>query len=174
MADTPTPTVVALVRRRYLERASVKAILAETGIKLGSLYRCLAGDFDDGSGIKPAPIALRRAGTRVRQRIGSRAALVARMWRTAERQVEEIEQRLKAAGLEVAERESNARTLAIVARTLRELAAVDASKASRDKEGRRNNDGTVPRNVEDLRRALAKKLDAFVAARSGRLPGDTG
>ena len=51
------------------------------------------------------------------------------MWRTAERQVEEIEDRLQAAGLELAERESNARTLAIVAKTLRELAAVDEARS---------------------------------------------
>ena len=55
------------------------------------------------------------------------------MWRTAERQVEEIEDRLAVAGLELAERESNARMLAIVAKTLRELAAVD--EKARGKEG---------------------------------------
>ena len=66
---------------------------------------------------------------RVRHRMGSRAALVSRMWRTAERQVEEIEDRLAVAGLELAERESNARTLAIVAKTLRELAAVDEARS---------------------------------------------
>ena len=69
----------------------------------------------------PLPIPQRRPGVHDRHRKGSRAALVARMWRTAERQVEEIEDRLQAAGLELAERESNARTLAVVARTLREL-----------------------------------------------------
>ena len=73
---------------------------------------------------------------RIRGRAGSRAALVARMWRTAERQVEEIEERLKSAGLEPAEREGNARTLATLARTLRELAAFDEAKKPRGKAGR--------------------------------------
>jgi hypothetical protein len=50
------------------------------------------------------------------------------MWRTAERQVGEIEDRLKAAGLKLAERESNTRMLSIVARTPRELSAVDESR----------------------------------------------
>jgi hypothetical protein len=53
MTETPTPDVVALARRRYAEGAVVKAILAEAGITLGLLYRCLAGHFPDGSGIKP-------------------------------------------------------------------------------------------------------------------------
>ena len=92
------------------------------------------GAYPDGSGVAPRRSQRRKPGVRVRHRTGSRAALVARMWRTAERQVEEIEDRLKAAGLELAERESNARTLAIVARTLRELAAVDEAKKPRGKE----------------------------------------
>ena len=111
----------------------MKDTLAEAEITLDTLYRCLEGKFPDGSGVAPAPIPLRRAGVRVRHRLGSRAALIARMWRTAERQVEEIEDRLRAAGLELAERESNARTLAIVAKTLRELAAVDEARKARGK-----------------------------------------
>ena len=119
------------MRRRYAEGAFVKAIVAESGIKnLSIIYRCVAGLYPDGSGVKPAPIPQRRQGVRVRHRMGSRAALVARMWRTAERQVEEIEERLAVAGLELAERESNARTLAVVAKTLRELAAVDERAAA--------------------------------------------
>lgn len=172
MADIPTPEQVALSRRLYVRGETVRAILAAAGIKLGTLYRCLAGHFPDGTGIDPAPIALRRTGVRVRHRRGSRAALVTRMWRTAERQVEEIEERLKAAGLELAERESNARTLAIVAKTLRELSAFDEAKKTRGKEvSKDDDDDAMPRNVDDLRQALARKLDAFVAGRSGRVPG---
>jgi hypothetical protein len=151
----------------------VDSILAATGITLHILYRCLAGAFPDGSGIKPAPVPLRRAGVRVRHRMGSRAALVARMWRTAERQVEEIEDRLKAAGLQPAEREGNARTLAIVARTLRELVAVDDAGKARGKGAPKDDDDdTPPRSVDDLRRSLAQKLEAFVAGRAGAVSGD--
>jgi hypothetical protein len=169
----PTPETVALVRCRYLEHVPVNDILAEAGIKLGTLYRCLEGRFPDGSGIAPAPIARRRAGVRVRQRMGTRAALVARMWRTAERQVEEIEDRLKTAGLELAERESNARTLAVVARTLRELAAVDDAKRAGGKGASKDdNDDAVPRNIDDLRRTLAEKLEAIVAGAAGSVSGE--
>jgi hypothetical protein len=172
MTVIPTPEQVALARRLYSEGAPVKDILAEAGITRGILYRCLAGGLPDGSGVEPASIALRRRGVRGRHRMGSRAALVARMWRTAERQVEEIEARLKAAGLELAERESNARTLAIVAKMLRELAAVDDAKKLRKGGPTDDHDDQVPRNIEDLRRALADKLEAFVAGQPAAVPGD--
>jgi hypothetical protein len=171
MPNIPTADVVALVRRRYQDGAAVKAIVAETGLKnLTVFYRCIAGLYPDGSGAKPAPIPQRRAGVRVRHRAGSRAALVTRMWRTAERQVEEIEERLAAVGLELSERESNARTLAVVARTLRELSAVDAARTK--EASKSDNDDPVPRDIDGLRQALADKLEAFVASRSAAVRDD--
>jgi hypothetical protein len=171
MSSNPTPETVALARRRYVEGAAVDDILAEANITLHMLYRCLAGKLPDGSGITPAPIELRRRGVRVRHRLGSRAALIARMWRTAERQVEEIEDRLKIAGLELTERESNARTLATVAKMLRELAAVDDAQRAR-KGTKDDHDDAAPRNIDELRRALAEKLEAIVAGPAGALPGE--
>ena len=58
MIEIPSPEQVALARRLYLGKIPVKAILAEAGIKLHTLYRCLAGDFPDGSRIAPTRIAL--------------------------------------------------------------------------------------------------------------------
>jgi hypothetical protein len=171
MAPTPTPDVVALVRRLYQDGVPVKDISARTGLRLGTMYRCVEGKFDDGSGIPPAPIPRRRADTHTAERIGSRGALIARMWRTAERQVGEIEDRLKAAGIELAERESNARTLAIVARTLRELSAVDEADKARGKEASKdNNDDVPPRNIDELRSSLAKKLEAFIGGPGSAVP----
>jgi hypothetical protein len=173
MIEAPSPETVALARRLYLEGERVRAIIARTGITIGVLHRCLEGDHPDGSGVKPARIPRRHAGVRVRHRKGSRAALVARMWRTAERQVEEIEGSLKESGLALAERESNARTLAVVARTLRELSAVDDARKQAGKAAPKDShDDAVPRNIDDLRRALAKKLDEFVAREEARLPDD--
>ena len=170
MIETPTPEQVALARRLYLDGVAVREILAAAGIKLGALYRCLNGDFPDGSGIAPAPIPLRHQGVRVRQRMGSRAALVARMWRTAERQVEEIEDRLKASGLEIAERESNARVLAIVAKTMRELSIVDEAKQTHKGRKRPPDDDTdddpVPRDIGEFRRELARRIHALVDSRT--------
>ena len=97
------------------------------------------------------------------------------MWRTAERQVGEIEDRLKVAGLELAERESNTRMFAIVARTLRELSAVDEAEKARGREASKdNNDDAPPRNIDELRSALADKLAAFVARTGDAVPDRTG
>ena len=174
MAYIPPPDVVALVRRLYAEGATVNAIVAESGIKnLDIIYRCIDGRYPDGSGVAPARLPRRKPGVRVRHRAGSRAALVTRMWRTAERQVEEIEDHMAAAGLEIADRESNARMLAIVAKTLRELIAVD--EKARVKEATKDDDDDAPpRNIDDLRRALAEKLERFVAGTVGAVPGDAG
>lgn len=129
MAEIPTPAQVALVRRRYGEGATLKSIVAESGVtSVHYFYRCLRGDLDDGSGARLAPIPLRRPDVRIYGKNCSRRTIVGRMWRTAERQVEEIEERLKAAGLDPGERESNARTLATLARTLRELSAFDEAR----------------------------------------------
>jgi hypothetical protein len=173
MADIPTPAQVALVRLRYPEDAPVRSIMAESGIKdLDILYRCLNGEFPDGSGQKLTPIPRRRAGARQRPRVVSRKALVARLWRAADRQVAEIEERLKAVGLEVSESESNARTLAIVAKTLREISAIDASARTRGKTVPTDKDDeAVPRNIDDLRQALARKLAAFAAGTEDPVPG---
>ena len=167
MATTPTPDVVALVRRLYQDGESVKDICAKAGISLATMYRCVNGKFDDGSGVPPAPILHRRTDTRTAERIGRRGALIARMWRTAERQVGEIEDRLKAAGLELAERESNARTLAVVARTLRDLSAADEANKARSREASKDNNDNARL---ELRRSLAKKLAAFVGGPSGAVP----
>jgi hypothetical protein len=168
MAEIPTPEQVALVRRRYRERATVKAISAESGIKNRAIvYRCLAGEFADGSGQELAPIPLRRAGAHSRARAVSRKALVERLWRTAERQVEEIEERLAAAGLQPSEREGNARMLATVVKTLRELSAIDKAHKPRRKEAPNDNDDDpVPRDIDEFRRVLARRIEALIAART--------
>lgn len=174
MAYAPTPDVVALVRRLYAEGVTVNQIVAQSGISnLNIIYRCIAGVYSDGSGVKPAPIPQRRQGVGMRQRGGSRAALVSRMWRTAERQVEEIEDRLAVAGLKPAERESDARMFAIVARTLRDLSAVDETTRAKKSEKEKDDDAP-PRNIDDLRRELAKKLETFVARTVDAVPDDAG
>jgi hypothetical protein len=164
-------------RRLYAEGKTIEEICAASGISnLTVLYRCLDGRYPDGSGVMPAKLPRRREGARMRDRAGSRSALVARMWRTAERQVEEIEDRLAVAGIELAERESNARTLAVVAKTLRELAAVDEADKPRGgtKQAPDNNidDDPVPRDIDEFRRELARRINALVDSRTNA--GGTG
>jgi hypothetical protein len=171
MAEIPTPETVALVRRRYREDAAQRDISAESGVTSQNvLYRCLAGEFPDGSDELLEAIPLRRPGRRLHR--GSRASLVARMWHAAERQVADIEERMVAAGLEPAERESNTRMLAVVARTLRELNAVVERKRTRKDTTRNGDDESPPRNIEELRQELAQKLQEFVAREADEIPDD--
>ena len=175
MADIPTPETVALARRRYAEGATITSICAETGIRnRNTLYRCFDGYYDDGSGQKPSPLPRRRASAG--RRATDRAALVARLWRTAERQVQQIEDRLKAAGLKPTEREGNARTLATLVKTLRELAAFDEAQGARGQKAPNDDDDDdpVPRDIDEFRRELARRMDAFVASRTGAgVPGES-
>src|SRR5262249_12876051 len=96
-----------------------------------------------------------------RHRVGQRAKLVRRIWRTAEAQVREIERRLIDQPPPPEERERNARTLAVLARTLRDLDALDCDNSGRPTQ----DDDTVPRDVEALRRELSRKIDEIIAER---------
>jgi hypothetical protein len=170
MAQTVSPATVALARRRYQDGATVKSILAETKLTRRALERCVAGDFDDGTGATLAPLPPRQA----RAAEVGREALVARLWRNAERQVEQIEQRLAAAGHAPAEGDANARALATLVKTLRELSAFDEEQARRQAPAEQDDDDDpIPRDIDEFRRELARRMDAFVDERMGnRIPRD--
>jgi hypothetical protein len=107
-----------------------------------------------------------------------RAALVRQMWHTAEAQVREIEERLQQNRQAPDERERDARVLAVLAKTLRELAALDqansdaAARAALSQSDDADDD-PVPRDIDEFRRELARRIHAFVDSRGGAgLPGD--
>lgn len=163
----PPPEVVARARGRYAEGVPVETIKAECGIRdSGTFYKCIDGFYDDGSGEKLLPLPRRSVVVRrVRAtKAGSRASLTTRLWRTAERQVREIEQRLTVAHQEPSERERDARVLSVLVKTLRELAAFDAD-APDDKKRAETKDvnDDLPRDVDELRRELSRRLDAMAA-----------
>ncbi len=166
MTRTVPPETVALLRRRYAEGIMLSVLQEETGIvSLWTIYRCLDGHYDDGSGMPlPLPPLPRRRDSKSSQR----AALVRRLWRSAEQQVEQIETRMAQSGLAPEAAERDARTLAVLVRTMRELTAFDAAKRAKGKQGddreqqpKRPHDTPVPRNIDELRRALARKLEAL-------------
>jgi hypothetical protein len=105
-----------------------------------------------------------------RELTGNRTALVKRMWLAAEAQVREIEDRLLHDSPEPLERERDARVLAVLAKTLRELSALDQTK-SKKRTLAPADDDAVPRNMDELRRSLARKLEALVAGDAADLPG---
>ena len=60
----------------------------------------------------------------------SRARVVTKLWRTAERQVAEIETRIAGLDSDPVALERDAKTLAIIAKTVRDLVALDGEAAS--------------------------------------------
>ncbi len=105
----------------------------------------------------------------------ARRTLVETLWRTAARQVSEIERRLMKVEQPPAERETDARALAVLVKTLRELSTLD--EAHLDDAGSRptteaEDDDPVPRDIDEFRRELARRMDAFVQRRTGSgVPG---
>jgi hypothetical protein len=93
-----------------------------------------------------------------------RASLVTRLWRTAERQLRDIEDRLARDRQQPPdERERDARTLAVLVKALRDLSMLDGST----RESTDAYDGR-PRDIVAFRRELARKMDAFIERKLGR------
>lgn len=98
-----------------------------------------------------------------------RQRVISQLWRMAERQVGAVEQRLAALNDEPQALEREAKTLGIIARTVRDLIAIDEEKA-RLKSGDKGHDDTVPeanRAISDFRRELAEKLEQLRIERAG-------
>lgn len=117
-------------------------------------------------------------------RAPARRRVVARLWLTAERQVAEIEARLNAGG-DPAMLERDAKTFALIARTVRDLVALDMEAEAHAKEKRRAHafksetspgaDGAQEesfsgRDIEDFRAELAQRLAALRAERTPEEP----
>ena len=111
---------------------------------------------------------------------GEREAVVQRLWRTAERQVADIEQRLMAADQEPAERERDTRMMAVLVKTLVELGALDdakpkksgargAAKSSPVAPEQHDNASDESRSLDEFRRELARRI----AALAGDEPAET-
>lgn len=113
-----------------------------------------------------------------------RARLLARLWATAERQVAQIEARMAAVagpeeGTRAADAEKDARALALIARTLRELSSVEdearVAKAGKAKgaaagAGEGEGHGAEVRDRDAFRRELARRLDRLRAEGEGEEP----
>ncbi|MPZ55034.1 MAG: hypothetical protein GEU91_00795 [Rhizobiales bacterium] len=169
------PETVAEIRRQYAGGDMVEAICRQFTLSRTTLYRCL-DRARDAEG-KPLPkIPRRRSGVR-RQRVltGDRTTLVARLWRTAEGQVREIEDRLARREQEPGERERDARVMALLSRTLRELIAADkvAPSAPRPSQNAAtDDDDPVPRDLDELRRVVSRRLDGLIADAKATYPDE--
>lgn len=110
----------------------------------------------------PAPVAAAK-----RPRAASRRSVVSRLWRAASRQLDAHEAHLDDLPASAAASEADAKALATLARTVRELVALDASTVAG--EGRKTDDRDAAdglRYAAELRKELARRLEFIVAAGS--------
>ena len=167
---TYAPGIIIQARQEYVDGRIVERIVETAGTNTGTFYKWLAGEVP---GMSLPPIRRRRVGVRrLRPLKSMRLALVTRLWHSAEQQVREIEQRLAGAGQQPPDRERDARALAMLVRTLRELAAMDRqdgeTTAKPDSSARHDDD---VRDIDEFRRDLARQMDAIIARRADRAAG---
>lgn len=177
MSPTPprrqAPATAGLARQLYAEGLPIAEICARTGLSTGVAYHWIDREVGPDGAVALKPQARRARNTfPIRPEESPRGRLLARLWRTAERQVAEIEARMHHAAegegtpRPSADGEKDARALALIARTLRELTAAEdaAGKAARDTPAQpaKDADDTV-RDLDEFRRELARRLERLRA-----------
>jgi hypothetical protein len=161
------PQAALLARDLYARGATLRAIAAQTGLCHWAIYHWLDGGPKVDGVPRLPPLPRRRDIVRRRLLKGERIELIGRMMIAADTQVSEIETRL-AEGGNASQRERDARTLAVLARTMRDLTALDAlNEKKKPRKEAIPDDDPIPRDPDELRRALARRIEAFVANRTG-------
>lgn len=98
----------------------------------------------------------------------SRKRVVSQLWRAAKRQLDAHEEHLADLPKGSAASEADAKALATLARTVRELVAIDEPASGRkDKQTDDLSAADGLRHVAQLREDLARRLEALVAAETG-------
>jgi hypothetical protein len=165
------------VRHEYATtNKPVAQIARENGMSNGTMYYWLDGGPPTGP-LHLEPIPRRKDGAirsfRRRRLTGDRAAIVRRIWRTAEAQVRDIEDRLMQSGQPPDARERDARAMAVLVKTIRELSTLDDLKTGDAATTERaRDDDEVPRDINEFRRALAERIEAFNERRTGSRVAD--
>lgn len=122
------------------------------------------------AGPKNAATAAVSQAQRVPEATGAEA-LAARVQRVVERELDAIDQILGAIGAaDPAEAERSARTLASLARALKEVMRLAAPDETADAD----DDDPVPRDLDEFRRELARRIEALAAGGATRATGDGG
>ncbi len=172
MLPRTSPDLAARARALYAQGVPVKLIMQDTGLTHRQIYYWL--DREAGAVGRPGQPAAIPAARRRRADLArppgavTRRRLMGRLWRAAEAQIGEIEARLGAArgGAEDApeappvprDAEREARALAVLARVLRELTALEAA-ARRDSLASPPVGTDGARDPDTFRRELARRLE---------------
>lgn len=160
----PTREQIERARDMYVNGFTVSRILAACDMALGTLYYWLGGGpREEGSPLYP-PIPRRRqvTGKRRRPLQTSRVSLAARLWRTAEAQVRDIEERLSRPAASPVERERDVRMLSVLVRTMRDLALFDPGAPGEAPPVEEDDD--MPKDMEEFRIQLARRIRGLVEA----------
>ena len=167
----PTREEIERARAMYAEGFTVSRCCAGSGMSLGTLYYWLDGGPRGKDGPLLPPIPRRRVviGKRRRPLQADPVSLANRLWRTVERQARDIQLRLARVGAPIAERERDVRMLALLVKTLRELSAFEAGAA---KEDETDDYDHVPRELDDLRQELSRRLDAMAESETARMQAE--
>jgi hypothetical protein len=176
---TDIPDKAARARQMYSEGATTRDILAETELSHWGLYFWLAGGPKQKTGERLLPeVPKRRMVVRRKILKENRIALVNRMMKTAERQVYEIEARLAGSKQAPGERERDARTLAVLAKTLQSLTAIDALHEPKTTPKKKqpvddDDEDYLPADIDGIYRELSRKMEAMAAGGSQRVSGES-
>jgi hypothetical protein len=173
----PTREEIERARDMYAQGFTVSRILAATDMSLGTFYHWLDGGPRQREGALYPALPRRRVvvGKRRRPLSADRVSLAARLWRTAERQARDIEERLARPSEATPARERDMRMLSMLVRTLRELSAFDAGVAPGERAAAAEE---APPDIdalrEDLARRLTNLLDGLAAKRAAAAEEEQG
>ena len=115
-------------------------------------------------GTTPPPLSEAKS----KRKVISRKAVVGQLWRAAKRQIDTHEEHLADLPKGTTASEADAKALAVLARTVRELVAIEEPPATR--KDKRSDDPSAAddlRHVAQLRQDLARRLEALAAQDAG-------
>lgn len=165
----PTREQIERARQMYREGFTVSRIIAACDMSLGTLYYWLNGGPLEAEGPLYPALPRRRVilGKRRRLMPADRTSLAARLLRTTERQVRDIEERLARGVASGPERERDVRMLTALVRAMRDLDAFTGLGHGGDAAPGEPDDDT-PRNVDELRAELARRVEILRARRAAQ------
>ncbi|MFG1424417.1 helix-turn-helix domain-containing protein [Roseixanthobacter liquoris] len=185
------PKAAGQARALYEAGTPIRQIAAETGLSLASVYFWADRIVEKDGTVHHAPAPRRYVGRTTKSPSRSRRrAFLARLWHAAERQMDEIDARIAALdaadasparpgarGPGARDSEKDAKALAVLARVVRELGALDgegaagkASAAAKSGAAAPSEEGLRGRNLDTFRRELARRLDRLREGGDGAEP----